>query len=101
MATAPARRRRRTIDTDSYLVAVARLVTNGGRRVADGNVEDLAQLLELRNRLDEAILTAVAGLRDTGVTWQEIGDTIGTTRQAAIMRWAAKVDEINGVDTWD
>ncbi|HLI57868.1 MAG TPA: hypothetical protein VKY26_12660, partial [Actinomycetota bacterium] len=36
-----------------------------GRRVADGDVEGLAELVALRGELDPAIGDAVAGLRNT------------------------------------
>lgn len=84
-------RRRRTIDTDAYLRAVARLLTASGTRVADGDPTDLKQLLELRDVLDEAILEAVRGLRESGATWEDIGEACGTTRQAALMRWNPKL----------
>jgi hypothetical protein len=74
----------------------ARIVSGAGRRVADADPEELAQLLQLRDAVDQAVLEAVTGLRRSGVTWQDIGDAIGTTRQAAIMRWARKIDP----DAW-
>ena len=40
-----------------------------------------------RDQADLQIRKAVAGLRDTGVTWQEIGDVLGVSRQAALMHW--------------
>jgi len=70
---------------------VARLMANGGRRVANEDPDDLRQLLQLRAVLDDAILAAVRGLRRGGATWEEIGSSIGVTRQAAIMRWAKKM----------
>lgn len=69
----------------------ARLLSNGGARAADGDVGDFRQLLELRTILDEALVEAVRGLRDAGVTWDEIGAASGTTRQAALMRWNPKL----------
>jgi len=70
---------------------VARVIANGGHRVADEDPEQLHQLLELRDVLDEAILDAVRGMRDAGITWQDIGQAAGTTRQAAIMRWGPRL----------
>lgn len=91
MTSAPRRRPRRTIDTAAFLAGAARMLAAGGRRAADGDPEDLAALLKLRDELDEAILEAVRGLRAGGTSWQDIGDAVGTTRQAAIMRWNPKL----------
>ena len=88
----------RGIDTDAYLRMTARIVSGAGRRVADADPEDLAALVQLRDAVDQAILQAVSGLRGNGCTWQDIGDAIGTTRQAAIMRWAKKVEPLRYAD---
>jgi uncharacterized NAD(P)/FAD-binding protein YdhS len=74
---------------------IGRLLAAASLRVADANVEDLAALIGLRERLDDAIVTAVRGLRTQGVTWQDIGDATGTTRQAAIQKWAERT-RVNG-----
>lgn len=91
MASNPNSRPRRTIDTDAYLRSVARLLRGGGKRVSDGTPDEFLQLIQLRDALDQAIIGAVRGLREAGHTWQEIGDATGTTRQAAIMKWAKKM----------
>jgi hypothetical protein len=91
MISMPTRRRRKTVDTNEYLGMLARLIVNGGSRVAEADPEQLRQLLELRGVLDEAILEAVRGLREAEVTWEDIGAAAGTTRQAAIMRWNPKL----------
>jgi hypothetical protein len=91
MASPPRGKQRQQIDTAAYLRMVARLLANGGKRVADEDPDDLRQLLHLREVLDLAIVEAVRGLRASGCTWQDIGDAIGTTRQAAIMRWSKRV----------
>jgi hypothetical protein len=89
MVSMPARRRH--VDTDVFLGMVARIVAAAGKRVAAADADDLVALLELRVQLDEAIVSAVAGLRANGTTWEEIGEAAGTTRQAAIMRWGPKI----------
>jgi hypothetical protein len=70
---------------------MSRMLRSAGTRVADADVEDLAALIHLREQLDEAIVSAVRGLRDTGATWESIGQATGTTRQAAIMKWSKRV----------
>jgi len=79
------------IDTDAYLAMVARVIAAGGKRVAEADPQDLRALLELRQVIDEAILEAVRGLREAGISWEEIGSATGTTRQAAIMKWTHRI----------
>lgn len=57
------------------------------RKAADGDPEFLAEMRNLRSYLETAIDQVVLELRARGHTWQSIGDAVGTTRQAAIMRW--------------
>jgi hypothetical protein len=94
MAGSPRKRQRRYVETTHFLAAVARLVTTAGRRVGESDVDDLRQLLELERQVDTAIVRAVAGLRQSEVTWEEIGAAAGTTRQAALMRWQPKIDAL-------
>jgi hypothetical protein len=92
MVLTPARtRRHRSVDNRSFLLAAARFISAAGNRVADGDVDELRDLFALREHVDEAILEAIRGLRDTGVTWEEIGQVSGTTRQAALMRWGPRL----------
>lgn len=82
-------RRRADVETAAYRDAVRRMVRAYGRRVAAGDVEDLAGLLELSDAVDEALAEAVAGLRSEprAASWQAIGKAAGITRQAAMQRW--------------
>jgi hypothetical protein len=45
---------------------------------------------------EEALRTAVDRARDAGHTWQEIGDVLNTTRQAAFQRFGRPVDPRTG-----
>lgn len=78
------------LTTTAYLSMLRRMVRAGGRRVAAADVEDLVELLALDLVLREAQADAVTGLRARGYTWQDIGTASGTTRQAALMRWASR-----------
>ena len=91
MVVKPRNGRQRTIDTNAYLRMTARMLAAAGRRVADADPDELQQLLALRDAVDAAVLNAVRGLRASGATWQDIGDAIGVTRQAAIMRWSKRM----------
>ena len=58
------------------------------RRVGDGDVEALADVLGLAEEIDTAITEAVKGLRSHSYSWAEVGSRLGITRQAAQQRWA-------------
>ena len=80
-------RRRRTVENDEYARFVRRVMRAYARRVADGDVDALADMTGLATELDEAIGHAVIGLRDAGYSWAEIATRVGVTRQAAQQRW--------------
>lgn len=69
----------------------ARILSAAGRRVAEADIDDLAGLIALRQLVEHAITTAIGGLREAGVTWEEIGEVVGTTRQAALMRYGPRL----------
>lgn len=69
-------------------VAQVRRVAHA-RRIAEGDVEGLAELVDLTHELYTATQTAVDGLRTFGYSWTEVATRLGTTRQAAHQRWGA------------
>lgn len=85
-------RRRRQISDAAYMEALGRMVIAAGKRVAQADEEQLAQLCEIQRVLELAITDAVRGLRLSGVTWSAIGDLTGTTRQGAQQRWGPRLD---------
>lgn len=65
-----------------------RMIRAYGRRVADADDVDLAEMVALRAQLDEAIAAAVRGQREHhGASWADVARGLGTTRQAAQMRY--------------
>jgi hypothetical protein len=82
-------RRRRYVETLDYLAAVRRMMRAAGRRVADADEAELAELLAIRAEVDEAIDRAVAGWRAQGRSWAIIGAAAGMSKQAAFKRWAS------------
>jgi hypothetical protein len=80
--------RRDVVDNDAFTAFSGRVVRAYGRRVGDGDVEALRDLLALSTVLDHAITDAVLGLRAFGYSWAEIATRLGITRQAAHQRWA-------------
>lgn len=98
MRTKPPRRTRRYVETSDFLRAMARLIRAAGRRVGDADIDELHDLLAMQAELDRTIVQAVAGLRAAGVTWEQIGEANGTTRQAALLRWRLKVEQLEQRD---
>ncbi len=74
-------------DHSDYAAFARRILRAMARRCADADVEDLTDLLSLRDEVDAAIASAVAGLYHQGHSWTEIGAAVGITRQAARQRW--------------
>lgn len=85
----PNRRRpeRRPVENTDYAGFVSRVISAHGRRVQGGDIEGLPALVGLATELDQAITSAVTGLRAAGYSWAEIAGRLGITRQAAHQRW--------------
>lgn len=84
----PSRRRRKApVENTDYAAFAVRVIRAHARRIAEGDVDGLAELVNLAHELDDATQTAVNGLRTAGYSWTEIASRLGTTRQAAHQRW--------------
>jgi hypothetical protein len=77
------------VENDEFAGFARRILAAHGRRIATGDVEGLRDLAALHNAWEHATAAAVTGLRAEGFSWAEIGDRLGTTRQAAQQRWGA------------
>lgn len=91
MKTRSARSPRPPVETADYLAMLRRIVRAAGPHVGEADVDDLATFIAIRDDLDAAIVVAVRHLRESGHTWQDIGTAVGTTRQAALMRWSPQL----------
>ena len=78
---------KRERETSEYAGMVRRVIRAHGRRVADADDVDLAELVGMQAVLDDAVQEAVDGMRARGESWAYIGRALGTTRQAAQMRY--------------
>lgn len=92
------RRRERT--TAQYLAMVRRMIRAAGRRVSLEDPEQLRELAELEAAVHDAVVAAVAGQRDSGITWESIGQAFGMTRQGAIRRWNEDVEAYRRRQRW-
>lgn len=77
------------VENAEFAAFIRRIIRRHGRRVAEGDPEDLAALLEVRALVDEAIAVAVAGQREQGWSWAKIGRAVGITKQSAQERWGS------------
>lgn len=85
------KRAKKTYETTDYAAMLRRMIRSYGRRVGGADVEDLAEMLALREDLDRAIAAAVTAQReDLGRSWAEIAKAGGTSRQAAEKRWGRR-----------
>jgi hypothetical protein len=87
-AVAAKRRTRPVVENHDYAAFCRRVIRAQGRRIAAGDIEELAYLFGLQREMHHAIDTAIAGLRDQGYSWADIALRLGITRQAAHQRWA-------------
>lgn len=79
---------KRIRDTDEYAAMLRRMIRAFGRRVGDGDPDDLAELVALRGELEAVISQAVKAQRATsGYSWADVARGLGTSRQAAQERY--------------
>jgi hypothetical protein len=86
-----ANRRRRVVENDDYAAFLRRVIRAYSRRVAEGDIEAVADLTAVADEIDTAIQDAVTGLRGVGYSWADIALRLNITRQAAQQRWGSPV----------
>jgi hypothetical protein len=91
-ALAARRRSRPVVENLDYAAFARRVIRAQGRRIVDGDIEELAYLFGLQREMHQAIDTAIAGLRAQGSGWADIALRLGITRQAAHQCWATTDD---------
>lgn len=70
---------------------LAKLYEQGSDLPHQINPTDLLAIMEAKNaqaKADLMMRQAVANARENGVTWQQVGDILGVTRQAAHSKYA-------------
>jgi hypothetical protein len=81
------------VENSEFNAFARRIIRAYGRRVAEGDVDALPELIELSASLDEAITNAVKGLRAFGYSWTDIAARVGMSRQAAQQRWGRSIPQ--------
>jgi hypothetical protein len=80
-------RRRTEYETADVASAVLRLVRAVGRRCADGDPEDLAELVAIDHAVHDWMAKAVDGLRANDYSDADIAEVLGVTKQAVWQRF--------------
>jgi hypothetical protein len=88
----PRKRDKRQVENTDYAAFARRIIKAHAKRVADGDIEALPDLLRLLAEVETATAEAVAGLRRFNYSWAEIATRLGASRQAAQMRWGNRAD---------
>ena len=82
-----------TVETIEYLGAARRFIRGAGKRVAHCDEPELIALAALHTEVDQALNVAVAGWREMGRSWTDVGRALGISRQGAFQRFGRK-DEV-------
>jgi len=62
----------------------------------DDPIASVRAAREIRDRAEALMAAAVSQARETGRTWQEIGEVLGVSRQAAFQRYGKPIDPRTG-----
>lgn len=90
MTTKRPKREVETAGPRGFIAAARRFITSAGRRAAEGDEIELAELLSLQGDLDAAFQHAVDGIRARGYSWAYIAKATGKSREAAYQKWGKK-----------
>ena len=76
------------VESDEFAAFARRVVRAFGRRIGDGDLWALGDLVKLRDQVDEAIRDGVGTAREShGVSWTDVARELGVSRQAARQRY--------------
>ena len=75
------------VETAEWLKMLSRMIRAAGRRVAEADEPELAQLVALRDQMEQAVKFAIQGQRSQGRSWSHIGEVLGVSRQGAFQRY--------------
>lgn len=81
-----------TGDHAEWFGMVRRMLKSAGKRVAASDPDDLAELVVLREHLDQAIHAGVEGQRAAGFSWGDIAQGLGVSKQYAQRVYGATRD---------
>ena len=75
-----------------------RIIRAYSRRIADGDLDGLADLVALRDAVDDAIDSAVTGLRAEphAHSWRAIAQRLGVSKPSVVKRWGPRGANVGG-----
>jgi hypothetical protein len=83
--------------TGAEVGAISRRLADALERIGTGSaLEALSAARELSSAAGDALQQAVDAARGVGHSWREIGDVLGTSRQAAFQRFGHPIDPRTG-----
>lgn len=85
---------KKSIENPEFCAFARRILRAYGRRVAEGDIEGLRELVSLSAHLDNVIEEAVTGLRYEGYSWADIGARLSISKQAAQKRWGGRMIQL-------
>lgn len=86
------------VETPEYAAMLRRMIRAYGRRVAEADEVDLAEMVELRQLLDEVIADTITDMRTKhDRSWSYIAQGLGTTKQAA-QQWHGRRVALRAVE---
>lgn len=77
------------------LDACARLIRAAGKRLAGYDPDQLPRLQALHRAVDDAMVTAVRGMRAQGITWVSIANELGVTKEAVVQRYGPSRHQVS------
>ncbi len=83
------------VETPAYGSFLERILTAMGRRVGQGDPEDLRDLLRIAAFLDQVVADAVQQIH-ARYSWTQIGAAAGITKQSAQERWGKHAQNDGG-----
>ena len=78
-----------SVETPEYAAMLKRMIRSYGKRVAEEDYVDLADMLEVRAELEAAIAHAVRE-QQARTSWSTVALGLGVTREAAFQRYRTR-----------
>lgn len=79
------------------VAATARLIRAAGRRLAGYDPDQLPRLQALHRAVDDAMVEAVRGQREQGITWVSIAEALGVTKEAVVQAYGPSGTKVRPV----
>lgn len=81
-------RNQRRVENHDYAAMLTRMLRSYRIRIAEGDIEDLAEFVRLVDHANTLLRLAALDVKEAGgYSWAEVAAPLGITRQAAYQRW--------------